>query len=234
MSRDNKKLTICACISRSFIDKGSVAMLASILRNEGYDVMVEPDLCKKMMHYTTDIEMLTSSTILACYPRAVHALFHRFGIVPHQALDIRNHSVQAILSRLNVSFSGHLDVTKKEAMEREIDSFVVETGADAWYPVIDRERCTECGKCHDFCFFGVYEMENETVSVKQPQNCKNNCPACARICPSKAVIFPKYDKSPINGGLENEEIVAVDTKALYADTLRMRLLQRRAGVSLLK
>ena len=234
MSRDNNKITICACISRSFIDKESVAMLASVLRNEGYDVMVEPDLCKKMMHYTMDIEILASSTILACYPRAVHALLHRFGIVPHQALDIRNHSVQDILSRLNVSFSGQLDVTKKEAAEREIDSFEVEAGTDAWYPVIDREWCTACGQCHDFCFFGVYEMENGTVSVKQPQNCKNNCPACARICPSKAVIFPKYDKSPINGGLENEEIVAVDTKALYADALRMRLLQRRTGVSLLK
>ena len=235
MSRDkNKKFTICACISRSFIDKGKVAILASFLRNEGYDVIMEQDLCKKMIQYTTDIDSLLSSTILACYPRAIRSLFHRLGTVPYRALDIRNHSVQDILNQLNVSFSNQGNDSGKEAVEREVDSFVAETRTDAWYPVIDKERCTECGQCHDFCLFGVYEMKKGTVGVKHPQNCKNNCPACARICPSKAIIFPKYDKSPINGGLEDEEVVSVNTKSLFTEALRMRLQQRRAGISLLK
>jgi ferredoxin len=80
----------------------------------------------------------------------------------------------------------------------------------------------------------VYDIEAGEITVKQPQNCKNNCPACARICPAKAVIFPKYEKSPINGGLEDEEPMTVDTKAVYADALRMRLQQRRAGIPLKK
>jgi NAD-dependent dihydropyrimidine dehydrogenase PreA subunit len=211
-----------------------VSVLASVFRNDGYDVTVEPDLCKKMMQPSTDVEDLASSIILACYPRAIHSLFHKFGIVPHQTLDIRNHDTQDIFARLNVSFSGQGDVPGKEAAEKEIQSFAVETGTDAWYPVIDKDRCSECRQCHDFCLFGVYEIEEGEVKVKQPQNCKNNCPACARICPSKAVIFPKYEKSPINGGLEDEEIVSVDMKAVYADALRTRLQQRRASVSLLK
>lgn len=235
MGKDiNKKLRVCSCISRSFIDREKVVILVSVLRNKGYDVMVEPDLCKKMMQCTADTEILASSVILACYPRAIHSLFHKFDMTPAQTLDIRNHSIRDILTRLDVSFCEEDDIPGKEAVEREIDSFVAEAGTDAWYPVIDKDRCTECGQCHDFCLFGVYEIEDGTVRVKQPQNCKNNCPACARICPSKAVIFPKYGKSPVNGGLEDEETVSVDTKAIYAEALRMRLQQRRAGVSLLK
>ena len=55
------------------------------------------------------------------------------------------------------------------------------------------------------------------------------------MCPNKAIIFPKYEKSPINGGLINEELaVSIDAKNVYADTLRARLAQRRASVSFLK
>ena len=37
------------------------------------------------------------------------------------------------------------------------------------------------------------------VEVSNPSSCKTNCPACARVCPHKAIIFPKYTDSPING-----------------------------------
>ena len=124
---------------------------------------------------------------------------------------------------------------EEEVMRQSVSSFPVKIGVDAWYPTLDKERCTDCGKCHDFCLFGVYTIEDGVVTVKQPQNCKNNCPACARMCPNKAIIFPKYEKSPINGGLKDEELaVSIDAKTVYADTLRARLAQRRAGVSFLK
>jgi ferredoxin len=41
------------------------------------------------------------------------------------------------------------------------------------------------------------------VQVAQPRNCKTNCPACARICPEVAIIFPKY----VGGAICGEEIV---------------------------
>ena len=41
--------------------------------------------------------------------------------------------------------------------------------------------------------------------MANPQSCKNNCPACARICPEAAIIFPKVGESPINGAEISDE-----------------------------
>jgi hypothetical protein len=55
------------------------------------------------------------------------------------------------------------------------------------------------------------------------------------MCPNKAIIFPKYGKSPINGGTEEEETFdPQDMDKMYRERLRMRLQERRVGVSLLK
>jgi NAD-dependent dihydropyrimidine dehydrogenase PreA subunit len=75
-----------------------------------------------------------------------------------------------------------------------------------WFPVLDRSRCTNCLQCLSFCPFGVYTIQEERVVVTQPANCKNNCPACARICPALAIIFPKSKDSPIDGS----EVTAED------------------------
>ena len=124
---------------------------------------------------------------------------------------------------------------RREAALAEINAFAVKVATDAWYPVLDYEKCVNCGKCHDFCLFGVYAIEDGKVKVAQPQNCKNNCPACSRVCPAEAVIFPKYERSPINGGSASEEgVIMLDMDTMYADALRARLEQRRASVMLFK
>ena len=84
--------------------------------------------------------------------------------------------------------------------------------------------------------FGVYEWIDDRVRVVHPASCKNNCPACARNCPSEAIIFPKYERSPINGGIEQEEqALRVDHSSLYADAFRKRLIERRtSGTPLFK
>lgn len=231
----SKKITICACKSRSFIDKDKVAGVAAVLKNNGYDVKVEADLCRKMMQASTDIQSIASGYILACYPRAIQSHLNRLEIEPGQILDIRNGSYNEILSHFDATCTDMNDLPEKDKYQRIIEDFPLEAGVDAWYPVLDKTRCTECGKCHDFCLFGVYSVQNNKVRVTQPQNCKNNCPACARMCPNKAIIFPKYEKSPINGGTSEEETFDPgEMDKMYRERLRARLQQRKASVSLIK
>ena len=69
-----------------------------------------------------------------------------------------------------------------------------------WFPVIDYDRCTNCMQCLSFCLFDVNNVdENSLIEVRNQENCKTNCPACSRVCPEVAIMFPKYSGSPING-----------------------------------
>jgi Pyruvate/2-oxoacid:ferredoxin oxidoreductase delta subunit len=69
-----------------------------------------------------------------------------------------------------------------------------------WYPVIDYSRCTNCMECLDFCLFGVYGVDNlDRINVENQDNCKRGCPACSRVCPEQAIMFPDY-KSPAIAG----------------------------------
>ena len=69
-----------------------------------------------------------------------------------------------------------------------------------WYPVIDYSRCTNCMECNDFCLFGVYGVDKaETILVEQPDNCRKGCPACSRVCPENAIIFPQHKTPAIAG-----------------------------------
>ena len=75
-----------------------------------------------------------------------------------------------------------------------------------WFPVIDYDRCTNCMQCLSFCLFGVYDVDDEKqIDVAQPHRCKTNCPACSRVCPEVAILFPKYRNGPINGDVVKDE-----------------------------
>ena len=226
----NKNVTICVCTSRPLIDREKVADVARSLAGAGYAIRFEADLCEKAISSAAQMQEIAASTVIACYPRAVLALFDRLALAPAAVVDLRNNSSAEVLKNFHLP-----PLLAPGAFDRSsVDSLPARPGEDAWYPVIDGNRCCHCGKCHDFCLFGVYGMEAKKVKVFHPRNCKINCPACARNCPRKAIIFPKYPKSPVNGGLANEEAMAVDTKTLYNEALRYRLRQRQAGVSLLK
>jgi Pyruvate/2-oxoacid:ferredoxin oxidoreductase delta subunit len=78
-----------------------------------------------------------------------------------------------------------------------------------WFPVIDYSRCTNCMQCLSFCLFDVYGVSAEKkIQVQNQSNCKTECPACSRVCPEVAIMFPKYRHGPING----EEIKADDVR----------------------
>lgn len=102
-----------------------------------------------------------------------------------------------------------------------------------WYPVIDYDRCANCGQCLDFCLFGVYDRSADgRVEVRRPENCKTYCPACARVCPELAIIFPRYEAGPIAGGEVREgdrEALRVDLGSLAARDVYAALKARAGG-----
>jgi len=69
-----------------------------------------------------------------------------------------------------------------------------------WYPVIDKSRCTGCLECLNFCLFGVYGIDHAgQLFVETPDACKDGCPACSRVCPRGAIMFPMHDNPGIAG-----------------------------------
>lgn len=90
-----------------------------------------------------------------------------------------------------------------------------------WYPVVDLSRCTNCGHCLQFCLFGVYETAADgTVAVAQPDNCKAGCPACSRVCPAGAIVFPLYRDDPAICGAPGQFVQrdAAARRMFYART----------------
>lgn len=230
----SNKVSICVCASRAIIDKSKAAELASILDNNGYQVDLLDDMCRTAIEKPEQMAEISSQVIMACYPRTITAMFGKWNVDPEKIFDIRSQSVADVCSRLNIE-PKDADSPSQNKYIQEIESFASEQGADAWYPIIDKQRCGECEKCFDFCLFGVYATEDGRTRVKNPTNCKNNCPACARICPFQAIIFPKHEFSPINGGEQQQEsAVQLDNAAIYNQALREKLNQRRKGISLIK
>ena len=107
-----------------------------------------------------------------------------------------------------------------------VETTRAETGAaqhgawKPWFPVIDYDRCTNCMQCLSFCLFGVYGVDGDKrIQVQNNDNCKTNCPACSRVCPEAAIMFPKYKAGPINGDVVSDadlqkEKMKVDISAL--------------------
>jgi NAD-dependent dihydropyrimidine dehydrogenase PreA subunit len=91
-----------------------------------------------------------------------------------------------------------------------------EEPARRWYPVIDYSRCTNCMECIDFCLFGVYGVDKvETILVEQPDNCRKGCPACSRVCPENAIIFPQHKTPTIAGASIVAESLKIDLSKLF-------------------
>ncbi|MBI5383182.1 MAG: ferredoxin family protein [Verrucomicrobia bacterium] len=101
-----------------------------------------------------------------------------------------------------------------------------------WFPVIDYDRCTNCMQCLSFCLFDVYGVSaDQKIEVHHSANCKTNCPACSRVCPEAAIMFPKYKTGPIHGGEVTEadlrrEAMKVDISALLGGDIYSLLRQR--------
>ncbi len=142
----------------------------------------------------------SSLTVIACFPRAIRWLFHAAGVSlweeRTQFLNMRVQSAQEILDGLSLG----QNTSEPSELDRKSEIANHKSPWVPWFPVIDYDRCVNCKQCMNFCLFGTYGLSDEgRVQVVKPSGCKTNCPACARMCPRQAIIFPKYMDSPING-----------------------------------
>ena len=93
---------------------------------------------------------------------------------------------------------------------------IEESGGRRWYPVIDYDRCTNCMECIDFCLFGVYGVDRiDTILVEQPDNCRKGCPACSRVCPENAIMFPQHKTPAIAGSNDAAASMKIDLSQLF-------------------
>ena len=122
-------------------------------------------------------------------------------------------------------------LTTVRAIESELGATTPGTWKP-WFPVIDYDRCTNCMQCLSFCLFDVYGVSKAgKLEVQQPTNCKTNCPACSRVCPEVAIVFPKYKAGPINGEPVNSEdvrreVMKVDISSLLGGDIYQALRDR--------
>jgi NAD-dependent dihydropyrimidine dehydrogenase PreA subunit len=215
-----KKILLCGCVKYQRIPQASLQGLIAAAKKAGVEVELTPDLCRVAAEQPELLCESDADVVVACYSRAVKALFDYAGAAEPGICDLRSSSLEIVLNELELESAG----------VSEANFPAVPGDWVPWFPTIDRDRCVACGKCVDFCLFGVYRRDPDTkkVEVCAPQNCKTNCPACARMCPYTAIIFPKHEDSPINGGEDDSNTpVKIDPAETFDKNLYDKLAARR-------
>lgn len=235
------RILYCHCAhSELLTDPVREAALKAILQS-GLPYHAVSDLCELAARHDPMLAELASGgglTVVACHQRAVRWLFSAGGAPladgPATFFDMRAEAPQDISERLQQ----HLGRQRTDCACTDLEALWLRLGdvpQDAWtpwFPVIDRDRCIDCRQCLNFCIFGVYSVSAEGhVQVTSPANCKTNCPACARVCPRVAIMFPKHAAGPISGSLDSSEgePVAVDIAALTSGDVYETLRRREQG-----
>ncbi len=232
-------ILFCHCAYSDAIDAGRRREVFQALSASGVAFAATPDLCAMAARRDPALHRIAqapAARIVACHERAVRALFDAagapLGAEGVEVLNMRATDARAILRSLLGPGAETIELPPAPPAPPQ------PSGEEwvPWFPVIDRDRCGNCKQCLNFCLFGVYATdEDDRVFVANPANCKTNCPACARICPEAAIVFPKHDQAPINGGPpEKAEPGAGPVKVDVAEVLRgdvYAVLRRRQGRS---
>ena len=222
-------LVFCNCAYADAVPADVKARVRTALTESGRPFVAVPDLCALAARKDPQLARWAETPglqIVACHPRAVRWLFHAVGAplpaTGAECLNMRETAAAAIVQRI---LGAAAVVPLAPAV---VSTGPVSVAWPPWFPVIDYERCTDCLQCLSFCPFGVYELAAGKVTVIHPEQCKNNCPACARICPETAIIFPKFPTGPVSGAPVPAATVFPALSAGTDESLDTLLAKRRA------
>jgi NAD-dependent dihydropyrimidine dehydrogenase PreA subunit len=233
-------LVFCACAHYDIISKAVKEQILTALRQKEVAVEVVPDLCGLAANRDPRLKTWTNGaplTIVACFPRAVRWLFHAAAVPLNRQARLFNMRTQAPeeITQELMKDDGLLmieETSGPSAGGATRQSSIIDHQSDwvPWFPVIDYDRCRTCKSCLNFCLFGVYALSDEgRVEVRKPSGCKTNCPACARMCPHQAIIFPKYAETHINGDEVRDDNSQSAIRNPQSNDLYERVRQHSAG-----
>lgn len=188
-----RRMICCACSDYKVVNIDEIQNLASSCHSSGIEVHLVADLCLEAVRFPERFASYSgdnSTVLVLCRRRTGQAFFSKLQLPPPEIIGINDDCANERITRLGLNGSQN----NESALLPEYQN-----DWTAWFPLIDKSRCNNCGKCIDFCLFGVYARQNTQVLVTNPEACKTNCPACSRMCPQKAIIFPKHNEEPFNG-----------------------------------
>ncbi len=215
--------------------------LMSFLKEKGIPHIELNDLCGLVANDRTLLKEVFSgdvdSLLAACSERSLRLLLSFAGIESGpgsvRVIDRFANDFDQITGEI-CDFALNADMTPAEIICHESKE-----GWNSWYPLIDNERCNGCGQCAEFCLFGVYTKNEDGVQVMHPEGCKDQCPACARLCPRAAIVFPKFAEGGAIGGatvideLAESARIKNDLEVIAGNDIYRTLQQRRVQRSAL-
>ena len=212
----------CGCAYSDVVPSQTKAKVLGALEGAGIRFKIVGDLCGAAANEREFLQKAAQENalkVVGCFERAMKWLFEWAGVDTSEIefYNMRTGDADTIIQ----SLMGEKVKARPEAIISNPAEWV------PWFPVIDGDLCINCKQCMNFCLFGVYTLVDGQVTVTDPAACKINCPACAKVCPKTAIIFPKYDKSPINGDVVDEKSqTCVDISSFMHGDLRKKLLDR--------
>jgi NAD-dependent dihydropyrimidine dehydrogenase PreA subunit len=59
-----------------------------------------------------------------------------------------------------------------------------------WFPVINYDKCDECGACVTKCSHDVYDKDKGPLPIVIfPEGCIEGCHGCGNLCPNNAIDY---------------------------------------------
>jgi NAD-dependent dihydropyrimidine dehydrogenase PreA subunit len=213
---------ICECVNGDWESPRPVQEIEREYRSKGYEILKIPDLCGMAASNPAKLaESLKSAelaVVAACAPRAAKSLCLQAGLGYDELEGVEFVNRVAAVAGGETTPDSSAPPPTAESERLACAAKLADSPpapSRPWFPVIDRDRCSDCGACLDFCLFGVFTKNADgALVVAHPENCKDNCPACARICPVNAIMFPKHLNKQINGASDRDE--SAHSKPIFA------------------